>query len=432
MRALIVCVALAFALAGMAPGFQSGRPPSRLDGLYDANPNHLWNRIHQTFHVRVAGDGSEYGLDTVDPLLWRETRHLLNGPSHEDAVIVLDEFLTARGERLIADPLRRAVFQHDLWTIFDWLASTSEGDKSARTALEHRLARVIRRLALPRRDIDALPDSYVAAVASGAFAANGSQKQPVLPSDLSTAQGPWVNLTVGGLEPLVPQHAAELSRSSFLVLWSVPGGATDTVRYLKTLWDFPAPFVGDEAFQLARDGEVRAKINPAMPEIPDGTRIVLVRKMLLIDDAGLIVPSNLVQSIQLRTFRRPHAFSELRMSRAALFAERSGGLRAVTADEKDFVTFSAKGMDPFDRQRGRVPLNVPRVLEGCKNCHHVEFERAIDTVQSLRRILKPWPFVDSRHERSPRWYSQPFAAVEAKRRSHEWGLIEGLWQTQPR
>jgi hypothetical protein len=317
-----------------------------------------------------------------------------------------------------------------MWTIFDWLVSTSESDTSARTALAPRLARVIRRLALTRRDIEALPNSYDAAVTSGAFATTGLHERQVLPGDLFAAAGPWV--TVGGLEPLVPQHAAELSRSSFLVLWSVPGGSTDTAKYLKTLWDFPAPFVSDEGFQLARDGEVRAKINPAMPEIPDGTRIALVRKMLLIDDAGVIVPSNLVESIQLRTFRRPHAFSELRMSRADLFAGRSGGLRAVTADEKDFVTFSAKGMDPFDNQPGRGPLNLPRVLEGCKNCHHVGFERAIDTVLSLRRLLKPWPLVDSHHERWARGYTQRIAATEAKRRSYEWGLIEGLWQTQPR
>lgn len=430
MRALIVSVAASFALAGIGSSLQSGRRPSLRDDLYDANPHHLWNRIHQSFHVRVAPDGSEYGFDTVDPLLWRETRHLLNGSSHRRALIVIDEFLMSRGERLIADPLKRAVFQHDLWTIFDWLVSTSEGDKSARTALEQRLARVIRRLALTRRDIETLPDSYAAAVASGAFATNRSQEQPVLPNDLFTAAGPWVS--VGGVQPLVPEHATELSRSSFIVLWSVPGGSTDTARYLKKLWDFPEPFVSDETFQLARDGEVRAKINPAMPEIPDGTRIALVRKMLLIDDAGVIVPSNVVESIQLRTFRRPHAFSELRMSRADLFTGRSGGLRAVAADEKDFITFSAQGMDPFDNQQGRGPLNRARVLQGCNNCHHVGFERAIETVLSLRRILKPWPLVDSRHERWARWYTQPIVAAEAKSRSYEWGLIEGLWQTQPR
>jgi hypothetical protein len=427
MRAAIVCLAASLALAGMGSSLQSGRGPSRREGLYDANPNHLWNRIHQSFHVRMATDGPEYGYDTVDPLLWRETRHLLEGASHRRAVVELDEFLTSRGERLIADPLKRAVFQHDLWTIFDWLVSTSEGDKSARGALEQRLARVIRRVSLTRHDIEALPDSYAAAVASGAFATSRSSEQPVLPGDLFNAGGPWA--TVGSIEPLVPQHAAELSRSSFIVLWNVPGGATDTVRYLKKLWDFPEPFVSDGT--MAQDGEVRAKINPAMPEIPEGTRIALVRKMLLIDDRGVIVPSNVIESIQLRTFRRPHVFSELRMSRASLFTGRSGGLRAVAADEKDFITFSAKGMDPFETLPPPGPLTLASVLEGCNNCHHVAHERAIETVLSLRRMLKPWPLVDSHHERWARWFTQPIVAADAKRRSYEWGLIEGLWQTQP-
>jgi hypothetical protein len=79
------------------------------------NTTHLWNRVHDTFHVRVAPDGSEYGLDAVDPLMWRETRHLLTGDSHARALGLLDEFLTSNGERLIRDPLKRAVFQNDLW-----------------------------------------------------------------------------------------------------------------------------------------------------------------------------------------------------------------------------------------------------------------------------------------------------------------------------
>jgi hypothetical protein len=237
-------------------------------------------------------------------------------------------------------------------------------------------------------------------------------------------------VSVGSTEPLVPQHAAELSRSSFTVLWSVPGGAMETVRYLKRLWDFPNPFVSDET--LAREGEFRAKMNPAIPDVPEGTRIALVRKMLLIDDRGAIVPSNVVESIQLRTFQRPHVFSEVRMSRANLFTGTSGGLRAVVPDEKDFITFSAKGMDPFEDHPERRPLVLGRVLESCNSCHHVAHERAIETVQSLRRMLKPWPLVDSRHERWARWFTQAIVAADAKSRSREWGLIEGLWQTQPR
>jgi hypothetical protein len=288
----------------------------------------------------------------------------------------------------------------------------------------------MRRVALSRRNIEALPDTYAAAVASGAFADRvDSSQQPLLPRDLFSAAGPWVS--VGGAKPLLPQHAAELGRSAFIVLWNLPGGSAETIGYLQKLWNFPQPFVFDEAFQFAGDGEVRAKLNPALPPVPDGTRIALVRKMLLIDDTGVIVPSNVVQSIQLRAFPG-RAFSELKMSRERLFTGKSGGLRAVTADERDFITFSAKGMDPLERESWRGPTNLARVLAGCTNCHHVGLEPAIETIRSLPSILKPSALIDSRHERWARWFNQPIVAAEAKSRSYSWGVLVGLWQSEPR
>jgi hypothetical protein len=430
MRLLAACVTALLTIGGVVSSLQIAAGPSPR-GLYDANPNHLWNRIHEGFHVRVGPDGSEYGFDTVDPLLWRETRYVLTGPSHARAIRVLDEFLASNGERLIGDPLKRAVFQHDLWAIFDWLASTSDGDKAARTVLMRRVARVMRRVALTRQNIEALPDTYAAAVASGAFAdrADTSRQQRFLPRDLFSATGPWVS--VGGAEPLLPQHAAELGRSAFIVLWNLPGGSARTIGYLQKLWDFPQPFVSDETFQFARDGEIRTKLNPALPPVPDGTQIALVRKMLLIDDTGVIVPSNLVQRIQMRRFPG-RAFSELQMSRRDLFAGKSGGLRAVDVDERGFITFSAKGMDPLERESWRGAANLPRVIDGCVNCHHVGFEPTIETVRSLRRILRPGSLIDSRHERWARWFTQSIVAAETKSRSYEWGVLEGLWQSQPR
>ncbi len=404
------CVAALVIVGGVAPRVQPTRPAQQRTAPYAADPDHLWNRIHQAFQVRTAPDGAEYGLDTVDPLLWRETRHLLTGPSHAAAVGVLDEFLSSDGERLIRDPLKRAVFQHDLWAIFDWLASNPERDRSARIALLPRVARVIRRVALTRQQIEALPDTSVDA-------------------DLFRYGGPWVS--VGGVQPLAAQHAGALGRSAFIVLWNVPGGEAATIEYLQKLWRFPQPFVADEMFQFARDGEVRAKLNPELPAVPAGTRIALVRKMLLVDDSGAIVPSRLVESIEARAFPGP-GFSELRMSRAALFAGQSGGLRAVSAGEGDFITFSAQGIDPLERESWRGPDRLPRVLDGCVSCHHIGFEPAITTVLSLRGMLTPAALVDSRHERWARWFTQPIAAAGAKSRTYEWGLLQGWWQSQPR
>lgn len=60
----------------------AGQPnqPARVAGLYDPDPQHLWNRLHRHLQVRTAADGREFGLDEVDPLLWSETRRLLSGP----------------------------------------------------------------------------------------------------------------------------------------------------------------------------------------------------------------------------------------------------------------------------------------------------------------------------------------------------------------
>jgi hypothetical protein len=398
-------------LLGAFPSVGDGQPAPPRPGLYDPNPSHLWNRVHETFHVRVAPDGSSHGFDTVDPLLWRETQHLVTGDSHARALALLDEFIASNGERLARDPLKRAVFQNDLWAIFDWLVKTSDGDRPARLALEQRVARVIRRVALTRQEIDALPDTYALAVGSGALT------------------GPWV--AVGSDETMVPQHAAELATSAFTVLWSVPGGSSATLAYLQRLWDAPAPYVSDERFRWPRDGERRAKPNPALPPVPDGTRIALVRTMLVIDDTGAIVPSRIVQTIQLRAFPG-RAFSEFRMHRADLFAGTAGGLRSVGAGERDYITFSANGRDPLEATEWRSPLRFGRVLDSCRNCHHVDSDPGITTVLSLRQMVKPAKLADPRHDRWARYFTPPNVAAVEKARSAEWAVLQTLWQTQPR
>ena len=191
-------------------------------------------------------------------------------------------------------------------------------------------------------------------------------------------------------------------------------------------------YVSDEHFQWSRDGELRAKPNPALPAVPDGTRIALVRKLLLIDDTGAIVPSNVVQRIQVRAFPGRQAFSEFRMSRAALFNGTSGGLRSVGIDEGDFITFSAHSRDPLETKDWRPPLRLGRVLDGCRNCHHVASEPGIATVLSLRQMVRPSRLADPRHDRWAHYYTQPNVAADAKARSPEWAVLETLWQTQPR
>ena len=120
--------------------------PGQVD-LFDSDPNHIWNRTYACLLTRPTADQSNYGADALDPPLWSETRYLLTDESHRKALACLDEFLRNHAERQITDPLERAVFQRDLWSVFDW-AAQYDGLPHERYELEERLAKVIHRIAL--------------------------------------------------------------------------------------------------------------------------------------------------------------------------------------------------------------------------------------------------------------------------------------------
>src|SRR4051812_21532584 len=80
--------------------------------LYDPDPKHLWNRLNETLFVRTGASEERLGSGRLDILYWHNTRHLLEQPSHRQALAVLDEFLNTHGEKLVRDPLPRALLQH--------------------------------------------------------------------------------------------------------------------------------------------------------------------------------------------------------------------------------------------------------------------------------------------------------------------------------
>src|SRR5205814_1444366 len=115
-RALICLLSVTGSVCVAAPATAPATQPIT---LYDPNPDHLWNRLHAALLVRTAPSGQQFGQDTVDPILWANTKHLLVGPSHDRAIAVLKEFIDQHGEKLIADPIKRAILQRDLWAVFD-------------------------------------------------------------------------------------------------------------------------------------------------------------------------------------------------------------------------------------------------------------------------------------------------------------------------
>ncbi|HEX8149700.1 MAG TPA: hypothetical protein VF591_21150 [Pyrinomonadaceae bacterium] len=414
--------------------------------MYDADPGHLWNRLYRSLYLRTARDGREFGRDEVDPLLWVGTsEHLLVGESYARASACLEEFVDARAERLVTDPLKRALLQRDLWAVFDWAAQKTERPTPELRELRRKLAAAIRLLALPTAQVESLPDTYRAASASGAFAHDFDPRapdSPFLPPDLFQTDGPWVSLGVGGGGAVAPSHVFGADgRSVFRVFISLPRGRAETLAYLKSVAEFERPWVRDRR----RPADPRP--NPRLPQFPPGTRLALVRQMLVIDERGEPAPTRVVESVQIRVHRAlpgeiPEAFDsvgaaaraslsvyEFRLSRARLFAGEAGGLRALARDEKEFPVFQSHGIDPFELQGGREPVerHLRPVLGSCVVCH---FRPGIHSVLSRTPDVSQLRLRDVRRDLIPsQGYGRESDVTKAwKLRRESWRLLRESWE----
>ena len=448
--------------AGMDCPAGTAAPPSSPDvpvqvTIYDPDPQHLWNRLHRALWVRTGPDGKEYGHDRLDPLLWPETKYLVEGKSHEQAIAVLDEFLEKQGEGLVQDPLKRAILQRDLWAVFDWTAEPDANTQEAqlgrvppeRRALQLRLARCIRGLALTAEQIKDLPDNYAAAVTSQAFAEAydpDHPERPFLPTDLFQKDGPWVEVEAdNGSTVTASRHVYDFgARSAFRVFLRLPQGRKAALDYLAELRDFPRPWAPTREPDSKRDTLV---LNPELPQFPAGTQAALVRQMLLLDKEGRIATTRVTESVQIRVFqaiakrapeatRRPAAeqeFYEFRRSRTLLFAGKTGGLRPLGRDDKDFATqLLVLPADEFELPQDDVPFERRMVqpMTSCLGCH----DRP--GVYSFRTYTGgDYPrgryYLPDLQENGDAGQEGELSAMR-KREQYSWGLLQGLWEDQPR
>jgi len=423
--------------------------------IYDPNPSHLWNRLYAAVFIREDRHGTQFGVDSPDPLLWTETEHLLEVTSHERALRVLDEFLQTHAENLIHDPIKRAILQRDLWAVFDWSVQQFPGrDRpqygKQKQELQARLAEVLRRLALTPEALKSLPDNYAQAVASGAFAKEYDptrREQAFLPADLLDPRGPWVCIQADSDPGVAKSHVINVSgRSTFLVFVKLPGGRKATMDYFQSLWNYPEPWVHGPSF--AAD---QAQENPALPSFPAGTQVALVRRLTLFDNEGNLAASSITESVQIRVYHSITAteernvggnlaeviknsgqdFFEFKLSRPLLFSGKNGGLRAVAPDEQELSTFQSQGDDPLEGSPGRPALadRTFREMQSCIWCHSGGGVRSLNSRNSL---LKP-----NRLQHEPRSieygpiYWGESAAVDWKANHYDWGLLNGYWKSAP-
>ena len=455
-----VATVVLFVLAGMAVWaavvFARRQDPEKSVTIFDSNPDHLWNRLYAALLIRQDHHRRLYGEDSLDPLLWLESEHLLSEPSHQRALQVLDEFLHTHGETLVRDPLKRLMLTRDLWAVFDWSAtqdSPSEQPKyyKQKEELQARLAQVMRRIALTPDEIKSLPDNYAQAVASGAFGKAYDPAQPALPflpPDLFDPRGPWVCITPSPESDtgVAPMHLVSFSgRSGFLVFVRLPEGRKATYDYFQTLWNFPQPYVQGPG--VAGD---QAPINPDLPSFPAGTQVALVRRMTVFDNQGTLTALSLTESVQIRVYRSislaeernfgsgrladivrssGQEFFEMKLSQPLLFSGKNGGLRATARDETSLPTLQQQGGDLIDEAHDPHPRDMPTDLQSCVWCHNGGGVRSLNSRASL---LKP-----NRRQQEPRdvnygpIYWSDGTAVGWKANRFDWGLLSGYWKALP-
>lgn len=454
----LVCSVIIAAILLLSVSVSDGRPdaPSASSvAIYDPSPSHLWNRLYTVLLVRQDRDGNLCGEDSLDALLWINSQHLLEPRSHARAIKVLDEFLEKHGEMLISDPLKRVMLQRDLWAVFDW--TTQQSNECARcpdysrekTALQTRLAEVLRRLALTSEEIKQLPDNYRQAITEGVFATDvnlSDPKRPFLPPDLFDPHGTWAGITsspdfddVG----VAKAHTFSSSgRSTFLVFVRLPGGHKATMDYFQTLWNFPEPWVPE---QNSADQVIT---NPDLPSFPPGTEVALVRKMNSFDKQGDLVVTPITESIQIRVYRRitptpehfvsgnpsetirnsGQYFYQVRLSRPLLFSNTNGGLRATTDDEREFSTFQRQGGDEIEAldENPKLRDHLLPALQTCRSCHSGGGIRSFNSRGALFRPNRKQVAPEQSDYGSIYWGDE--SAITWKQNRYDWGLLNGYWK----
>ncbi|MDR3619694.1 MAG: hypothetical protein P4L85_10110 [Paludisphaera borealis] len=431
--------------SGSEPPVRADRPEAGDDRqdmgtVYDGDPGHLWNRLLRLLYSRTAQNGELYTQESLEPLFLPGSRFLAEGPSYQHAVSFLDDFLKEKADERIKDPLKRAVFQRDLWAVFSATvpdpqrayriddtgrimatdrfedpgdaASTVER-RTSRRQLQRRLVQIIRRVALKPEEVAALPDNLAQAVKAGTFPDAfdpNEEGRAFLPRDLLADDGSWVpvsNLARANEDlPAAPEHARfTRGRSVFLVLLHLPEGRKATAALLKKM----------------HDGEIL--------QLPEGAQTALLRRTLLIDDSGTLRESPLTESLQIRVYKKqdlgiPSMFT---LRRKDLFAGRNGGLRPVGGADTSYFDFQTRGGDVFEQA---VLPRAEAVMQTCSRCHtRTDGREGIYSVNTIyaSRDAGPSPTglcsttLSEESERTIGWV----------RKSYTWGLLQGLWEARP-
>ena len=301
----------------LAGSLRSSEPPP----LFDADPQHLWNRLFAAVTIRpsllpsIKGGAPVArieGGDRIEFFGWGGTTYWDEPANVAQLDGLLDQFLGQGTEKLSADPLKRVLLQRDLWTLFDFLMVrhiARHGDfetRRRRHELCRKLARAIGALALPAETLARLPDNYALAIQSGRFAATHDfdPRRDYLPPRILSGADEWQELDfyqARRSEDVERRYVflhmrAFQGRSYFRVFCRFPKGRSQLETYLHEL-----DARGIDWRASAQHGSISLK--PDAPQLPAGTEVALLQFLIAFDTNRQPVPTSLVESVRLLIFK---------------------------------------------------------------------------------------------------------------------------------
>ncbi|MBK7782401.1 MAG: hypothetical protein IPJ58_16825 [Ardenticatenia bacterium] len=174
--------------------------------------------------------------------------------------------------------------------------------------------------------------------------------------------------------------------------------------------------------------------NPRTADVPEGAEVALVRRALLIDADGEIVPSPLVESIQIRYLYERGGMTafELILDRERLFLHEQGGLVSVGLEAQDFPLFRAHDIDRFQSSasldaagaaQGRSPL------QSCAGCHVERLAGIIGgaSILTISRERFPVPEGESASVLQSSIEEASSQTIAWKRTHPSWNRLWELW-----
>jgi len=297
--------------------------------------------------------------------------------SSPEAAALLEKFSARPADLGLVGPMEQALAQRLVWAFFDaqylswrWVDPdrklnqvTVPGPPKQKKpeATLRPAAQLIRRLALSEAEIRALPDPYARTVESKRYPATFDPEKPTepfLPADLWDPEGPWISLGNSTDLPLALRHTKYFGgRSSWQIFLRVPEGrqsGLDLVRSLSTY---------------------RGQKPHDAPKIPAGMIVVIVEQPILINAANVLVPSPLVETVEMRVIHQPNGRFGLKKDVQSAFRFR---LRPDLLLANDPAPLRPRGFDEADWEPVQLLVENGRTggfpvrgssLVHCSACH---------------------------------------------------------------